>query len=120
MEKWGQPKGSGAGTGLGQAVVLSEGTRIWLSALSEIEEEKYLLVRTRANSGLRTANPRPCAEARWETGSLLYSVVGRGVLDLLHTFKALLSEETLIITAAQQAWPAGLLIRVMASFFFFF
>lgn len=107
-----------ARTGLGQAVVLSDGTRIWLSALSEVDQEKSLLVRTRASSGLRTANPTPCAEGDWKPAIL--SVVGRGVLDLLHAFKALLSEEMLIITAAQQAWPAGLLTRVMALFFFFF
>lgn len=42
--------------------------------------------------------------------------VGQGVLGLPHSFKALLSEETLIISAAQQAWPAGLLMIVVAFF----
>lgn len=43
-------------------------------------------------------------------------VVGLGVPDLLHALKAVLSEETLIISAAQQAWPAGLLITIVALF----
>lgn len=74
------------------------------------------MVRTRTSSGLRTANPTPFAEGDWKPAILF--VVGRGVLDLLHAFKALLSEETLIITAAQQAWPAGLLISYGVFFFF--
>lgn len=55
MKKRGQAEGNGADTGLHQAVALSDGTRISrLSALSEVDQEKSLLVRTRASSSLRT------------------------------------------------------------------
>lgn len=113
IEKWGWAESGGLAQGLAEllcSLVELEPTPRRHSALGEVTQELALVVRTRAGSGPRTAIPSPVR------GLVDASVlcVGRGVLGLPQTSKALLSEETFIISAAQQAWPAGLLMIVVA------